>query len=125
MSKSKGNLVFVSKLLADGTDPVVIRWALFTKHYQSYREWTQDLLDKSQEEVAIIRAALAKSEVIPAEFVLNEIAKALANNLDTPTATRLIIEWAKRSLDNQPLDELSNDSGEMARGLDTLLGLAF
>ena len=125
MSKSKGNLVFVSKLLAAGIDPVVIRWALYTQHYQSYREWTQELLDKSQKEVAMIREALAKSEVMPANSVLNEVAKALANNLDTPSATKLIIDWASRSLDNQPIDHLNNDSGEMARGLDTLLGLAF
>ena len=35
MSKSLGNLVFVSKLLADGVDPMAIRMALLAHHYRS------------------------------------------------------------------------------------------
>jgi L-cysteine:1D-myo-inositol 2-amino-2-deoxy-alpha-D-glucopyranoside ligase len=37
MSKSKGNLVFVSKLVADGRDPMAIRWALMQSHYRNDR----------------------------------------------------------------------------------------
>lgn len=46
MSKSKGNLVFVSKLLENDVDPMIIRWALLTGHYQSDRQWNDDLLKK-------------------------------------------------------------------------------
>ena len=35
MSKSKGNLVFVSRLRADGRDPAAIRLALLAHHYRS------------------------------------------------------------------------------------------
>ena len=41
MSKSLGNLVFVSKLLADGVDPMAIRMALLAHHYRSDWEWTE------------------------------------------------------------------------------------
>ena len=33
MSKSKGNLVFVHKLLDEGWDPIVIRYALINRKY--------------------------------------------------------------------------------------------
>ena len=35
MSKSRGNLVFVSRLRADGVDPGAIRLALFAGHYRA------------------------------------------------------------------------------------------
>ena len=45
MSKSRGNLVFVSRLLADGVDPMAIRVALLAGHYRADRPWSDDLLD--------------------------------------------------------------------------------
>ena len=40
MSKSKGNLVFVSALRRDGVDPAAIRLALLAHHYRADWEWT-------------------------------------------------------------------------------------
>jgi L-cysteine:1D-myo-inositol 2-amino-2-deoxy-alpha-D-glucopyranoside ligase len=40
MSKSRGNLVFVSKLRAQGTDPNAIRLALLAGHYRADLSWT-------------------------------------------------------------------------------------
>ena len=40
MSKSRGNLVFVSKLRNAGVDPMAIRLALLDGHYRADREWT-------------------------------------------------------------------------------------
>ncbi|RYJ05369.1 MAG: cysteine--1-D-myo-inosityl 2-amino-2-deoxy-alpha-D-glucopyranoside ligase, partial [Actinomycetales bacterium] len=40
MSKSKGNLVLVSRLREDGTDPMAIRVALLGHHYRSDWEYT-------------------------------------------------------------------------------------
>src|SRR5690606_14352636 len=39
MSKSRGNLVFVSRLRGDGVDPMAIRLALMSEHYRSDRSW--------------------------------------------------------------------------------------
>ncbi|MGB8652794.1 MAG: cysteine--1-D-myo-inosityl 2-amino-2-deoxy-alpha-D-glucopyranoside ligase, partial [Mycobacteriales bacterium] len=44
MSKSLGNLVFVSKLLAAGTEPAALRLALLGEHYRADREWTDATL---------------------------------------------------------------------------------
>ena len=125
MSKSKGNLVFVSKLISQGVDPIVIRWALLSDHYQSYREWNEELLKSSQSEVNLVREALSKSEVIPSDQYLRQIASAIANNLDTKLALDLILDWSKKSIVEQESSKLVNGAGEMARGLDALLGLSF
>ena len=48
MSKSRGNLVFVSKLRGDGVDPMAIRLALLSGHYRTDRAWTADLLQRGR-----------------------------------------------------------------------------
>ncbi len=46
MSKSRGNLVLVSRLRADGVDPGAIRLGLFAGHYRSDRSWSPAVLDE-------------------------------------------------------------------------------
>jgi L-cysteine:1D-myo-inositol 2-amino-2-deoxy-alpha-D-glucopyranoside ligase len=120
MSKSKGNLVFVSKLIESGVDPMILRWALLRGHYQQDREWNNELLDKSSIEVNLIRSALAQSEVAQTKDVINNLIKDLSNNLDTPAALDRLINWAYSSQSNPSV----NQSGVMARAIDSLLGLA-
>ena len=62
MSKSLGNLVFVSRLVADGVDPMAIRMALLAHHYRSDWEWTDAVLGDAQARLARWRAALARAE---------------------------------------------------------------
>ncbi|TDB98345.1 cysteine--1-D-myo-inosityl 2-amino-2-deoxy-alpha-D-glucopyranoside ligase, partial [Micromonospora fluostatini] len=49
MSKSKGNLVFVSRLRADRVDPMAVRLSLLAGHYRADRSWTDELLATAQE----------------------------------------------------------------------------
>ena len=120
MSKSKGNLVFVSKLIESGVDPMILRWALLRGHFQKDRAWSTQLLDKSSIEVNLIRSALAQSEVAETKDVINSLIKDLSNNLDTPAALERLINWANSSKSNPSV----NQSGLMARAIDSLLGLA-
>lgn len=120
MSKSKGNLVFVSKLIESGVDPMSLRWALLRGHYQKDRAWSTQLLDKSSIEVNLIRSALAQSEVAETKDVINSLIQDLSNNLDTPAALERLINWANSSKSNPSV----NQSGLMARAIDSLLGLA-
>ena len=120
MSKSKGNLVFVSKLVETGVDPMILRWALLRGHYQQDRAWSTQLLNESSIEVNLIRSALAQSEVAETKDVINCLIKDLSNNLDTPTALERLITWANSSKSNPSV----NQSGSMARAIDSLLGLA-
>ena len=59
MSKSLGNLVFVSRLRAAGTDPMAIRLALLAHHYRSDWEWTDEALAQAQARLERWRAAVA------------------------------------------------------------------
>src|SRR5208282_182693 len=62
MSKSLGNLVFVSRLVADGVDPMAVRMALLAHHYRADWEWTDAVLAQAQGRLARWRAALAHVE---------------------------------------------------------------
>jgi cysteinyl-tRNA synthetase len=58
MSKSLGNLVFVSSLLATGTDPMAIRLAILAHHYHSDWDWTAAGLAAAEQRLARWRAAV-------------------------------------------------------------------
>ena len=120
MSKSKGNLVFVSKLLTQQVDPMVIRWALLSGHYQQDRQWSDNLLAVANDQVTAIRSALARSEVAQPEQLIKDLVSDISNNLDTPAALARLIKWAKQSESNPTV----NQSGLVSRTIDALLGLA-
>jgi L-cysteine:1D-myo-inositol 2-amino-2-deoxy-alpha-D-glucopyranoside ligase len=70
--------------------------------------------------VNLIRSALAQSEVAETKDVINSLIQDLSNNLDTPAALERLINWANSSKSNPSV----NQSGLMARAIDSLLGLA-
>jgi L-cysteine:1D-myo-inositol 2-amino-2-deoxy-alpha-D-glucopyranoside ligase len=77
MSKSLGNLVFVSRLLADGVDPMAIRMALLAHHYRSDWEWTDAVLGDAQARLDRWRSALARAramrpEPAPADLAVHD-----------------------------------------------------
>jgi L-cysteine:1D-myo-inositol 2-amino-2-deoxy-alpha-D-glucopyranoside ligase len=120
MSKSKGNLIFVSKLIQEGVDPMVIRWALLSGHYQQDREWSTQLLERAKDEVMLVRAALSRSETADASSLVNNLIIDLSDNLNTPKALSKIVAW---SLESNKI-ATSNHSGLVSRAIDSLLGLA-
>ena len=115
MSKSRGNLVFVSTLRADGVDPMAIRVALLAGHYRADRPWSDDLLDQA---VGAARAAGGWRRSAPVRTpadVLTALRAALADDLDTPTALAVLDRWA---------DDESLDGALIADAADALLGIA-
>ena len=120
MSKSKGNLIFVSKLIQEGVDPMVIRWALLSGHYQQDREWSTQLLQRAKDEVALVRSVLSRSETADASSLVSNLIKDLSDNLNTPKALSEIVDW---SLESNKI-ATSNHSGLVSRAIDSLLGLA-
>lgn len=126
MSKSKGNLIFVSSLLRDGVDPVVIRFALLREHYQSDRMWSAQKLQTATASVDLIRRALSQEEVLNTDGLCDEIIASASDNLNTPRALEALENWARTTTSPQNLPEAKQrGSGELARLLDGLLGLAF
>ena len=121
MSKSKGNLVFVSKLLHEGIDPVVIRFALLQSHYSEDRMWSDANLESATQVVERFRSALSRNEVAPTSELSHQILAALAQNLDTPRVMQLLQDWVEATEEGQ----VGGSTGELARLLDSALGLAF
>ena len=121
MSKSKGNLVFVSTLLAEGVDPVVIRVNLMQDRYRDDRMWSGTGLARAEEKVLRIRSALSREEVAPTKPLINEIISALSSDLDTPKVFELVDRWCFDTEAGQS----GGSAGEIARAFDALLGLTF
>jgi L-cysteine:1D-myo-inositol 2-amino-2-deoxy-alpha-D-glucopyranoside ligase len=119
MSKSKGNLVFVSKLVADGRDPMAIRWALMKKHYRTDRMWTEELLIEAENEIGALRKALEQKEVAPTQDLIQNIIQALAEDLNTP----LVIEMVNAWIDQTNAGGTAGDAQSLINTLDALLGI--
>jgi L-cysteine:1D-myo-inositol 2-amino-2-deoxy-alpha-D-glucopyranoside ligase len=114
MSKSLGNLVFVSRLVADGTDPMAIRMALLAHHYRSDWEWTDAVLGDAQARLARWRAALARAGAAQpegpqgaapadaAELVLSGVRARLHDDLDAPGALAVVDQWADALIATPP-----------------------
>jgi L-cysteine:1D-myo-inositol 2-amino-2-deoxy-alpha-D-glucopyranoside ligase len=79
MSKSKGNLVFVSQLL-EKWDPMVVRAALLAHHYRYDWEWSDDLLEVATERLERWRRSGEGTAG------LDGVRAALDDDLDTPRA---------------------------------------
>ena len=126
MSKSKGNLVFVSQLRNSDVDPMAIRLTLLRHHYRSDWEWTDDQLWDAVDTLATWRRALALGAGAPALPVVETVLGALADDLDAPTAVAAIQSWVDATLGTDGLADTSdNDAATMIRDVaDAALGLA-
>ncbi|GGO82902.1 cysteine--1-D-myo-inosityl 2-amino-2-deoxy-alpha-D-glucopyranoside ligase [Wenjunlia tyrosinilytica] len=122
MSKSKGNLVFVSALRNDGVDPAAIRLALLSRHYRADWEWTDEVLNEAVERLTAWRAAVSRPDGPAAEEVLREVREALANDLDAPAALAAVDTWAARQQESGGSD--ISAPGLVSRTVDALLGVA-
>jgi L-cysteine:1D-myo-inositol 2-amino-2-deoxy-alpha-D-glucopyranoside ligase len=124
MSKSRGNLVLVSKLLAANVDPMAIRLALLDGHYRRDREWTGGRLPAAEARLARWRQAAALPASPPVDPLLAEVRDALADDLDTSRALATIDGWALGA-SIAPV-ELGDPLAPalFARFIDALLGIA-
>jgi L-cysteine:1D-myo-inositol 2-amino-2-deoxy-alpha-D-glucopyranoside ligase len=151
MSKSQGNLVFVSSLLACGADPMAVRLALLAGHYRADRDWTAAGLAVAEGRLGQWRAAVARAgaardgrvpaggapaggapaggvppaEWIPAEPVLAAVRERMASDLDSPGALAAVDQWAARILGAATLPPGSAEGAVLVRDTaDALLGVA-
>ena len=120
MSKSKGNLVFVSQLLKDGVDPMAIRIALMSHHYREDHMWVSAELTEAKIFLDALQVALSRMEVAPTDEVIEEIVSALSHDIDTPRALKALKSWIVDT--NQ--GAVGGKPGELSRAIDALLGIA-
>lgn len=125
MSKSRGNLVLVSKLLdgthggaaAGGADPAAVRLALLAHHYRSEWEWFDADLVTATRRLEAWRAGVLRDSPDPvnAEGVLRQLRQSLANDLDTPVMLATL---------DAALDQGVDDPELVINAVSALLGVA-
>jgi L-cysteine:1D-myo-inositol 2-amino-2-deoxy-alpha-D-glucopyranoside ligase len=120
MSKSRGNLVFLSKLVTEGADPLAIRLALMSEHYSVDRMWSTQHLLRATQLLDRLRLLLSRPEVAPTDIVIQNMIYALSMNLDTPKTFKILEKWC----DDTTTGVIGGSAGELSRAIDLLLGIA-
>ncbi|MEO3870838.1 cysteine--1-D-myo-inosityl 2-amino-2-deoxy-alpha-D-glucopyranoside ligase [Nonomuraea sp. B12E4] len=121
MSKSKGNLVFVSKLRQEH-DPMAIRLVLLAHHYRADWEYVPALIEAAERRLERWRSAVALPSGPRAEDLLAEVRERLADDLDAPGALAAVDAWAERALSEGGPDP---SAPTLVKDLaDALLGIA-
>jgi L-cysteine:1D-myo-inositol 2-amino-2-deoxy-alpha-D-glucopyranoside ligase len=121
MSKSLGNLVFVSRLRESGADPVAIRLAVLAHHYREPWEWTDDQLTSAVERLGRWREAASRPTGPDASALLARVRERLADDLDTPAALAAVDRWARDAVTAGGRDETA--PGLVRDLVDALLGV--
>jgi L-cysteine:1D-myo-inositol 2-amino-2-deoxy-alpha-D-glucopyranoside ligase len=122
MSKSKGNLVFVSRLRADQVDPMALRLALLSEHYRTDRYWHAGMLEAAATRLDRWREAVARPAGPPAQEAVRLMRARLADDLDTAGALAAVDAWATETLTGRGRDRHAPEL--MRAAVDALLGIA-
>jgi L-cysteine:1D-myo-inositol 2-amino-2-deoxy-alpha-D-glucopyranoside ligase len=117
MSKSRGNLVLVSKLRAAGIDPMAIRLALLNHHHATAWEWKDDEIEGATTRLSAWRAAFSRPAGPSAELLIDRLRRALRRGLDTPTALDAVDAWAGSEGEDETAPE------KVRTAADALLGI--
>ena len=129
MSKSRGNLVLVSALRAEGVDPMAIRLALLAHHYAGDWDWKDNDLHTAAVRLESWRSAVSGNGGPSAIATLAAVRAALAADLDAPAALAAVDSWADTAnegaaggWDLTDPDELGAP-GVVSRAINALLGI--
>ena len=121
MSKSRGNLVFVSRLRGEGVDPMAVRLALLSGHYRADRPWGQDLLSNAQDRLAAWRHAVSLPAGPATDELLASLRRQLSDDLDTTNALGSVDRWAELASRRSGSDP--DAPSQVASIVDALLGV--
>jgi L-cysteine:1D-myo-inositol 2-amino-2-deoxy-alpha-D-glucopyranoside ligase len=122
MSKSRGNLVFVSRLRADGVDPMAVRLGLLSGHYRADREWTDGVLAQGLHRLERWRQAVRLAAGPPAADTVGRLRDHLSDDLDSPAALAAVDAWVAEAVTGHGTDRAA--PAELRRAVDALLGVA-
>jgi L-cysteine:1D-myo-inositol 2-amino-2-deoxy-alpha-D-glucopyranoside ligase len=108
MSKSLGNLVFVSELLKVA-DPRAIRLSLMAHHYRDNWEWFDDDIEDGREALRKLHAARQRSAGPDPTPYAQRLRAALDDDLDAPGARAVLDDLATALLDERGGAAARND----------------
>jgi L-cysteine:1D-myo-inositol 2-amino-2-deoxy-alpha-D-glucopyranoside ligase len=121
MSKSRGNLVLVSGLRAQGVEPSAIRLGLLAGHYRADRDWSADVLEAASGRLHRWRTATTSPAGPDAADVIARLRRYLADDLDTPKALAALDGWVTDALEYGGHD--AEAPRTVATAVDALLGV--
>lgn len=121
MSKSRGNLVLVSRLRAEGVEPAAIRLGLLAGHYRADRSWSQQVLGDAIARLDHWRTATALPAGPDATDAIARVRQYLADDLGTPKALAALDGWATDALEYGGHD--ADAPRLVATAIDALLGV--
>jgi len=117
MSKSRGNLVFVSKLISEGISPMSIRWALLKRPYRQEYMWLRNETSVAQSELEALANKLNSNQIPPTDNLISDIYDLLADDLKSAEAITAINEWVET-------EGSGGDANALRSVIDALLGIA-
>jgi L-cysteine:1D-myo-inositol 2-amino-2-deoxy-alpha-D-glucopyranoside ligase len=123
MSKSRGNLVLVSRLRALGEDPIAIRLAILAHHYAQDWDWTDRDLATARVRLARWQRAVSGNGGPDATATLAAVRAALCTDLDAPAALAAVDAWVDDALRPGRTDVVDGAPGIIARAVNALLGV--
>jgi cysteinyl-tRNA synthetase len=98
MSKSLGNLIKVSDLLAAGHSPDAIRLGLLGTHYRADHDWTNAELDRWEAHATALRRAVESPGGPPDRLRVESrrltFMDAMDDDFDTPRAIEILLSIA-------------------------------
>lgn len=121
MSKSRGNLVLVSTLRAQGVDPAAVRLGLLSGHYRSDRFWSDEVLAEATARLQRWRSAAALPAGPDAADLIARLRRYLADDLDSPKAIAAVDGWVTDALEYGGRDAASPRL--VGTAVDALLGI--
>ncbi len=121
MSKSRGNLVLVSGLRAQGVEPAAIRLGLLAGHYRADRDWGPHVLEEAEKRLQRWGAATILPAGPGAADVIARVRRYLADDLDTPKAIAALDGWTTDALEYGGHD--ADAPRAVATAVDALLGV--
>ena len=101
MSKSLGNLVFVSELRKE-IDPRAIRLALMAHHYRSGFEWFDEEGPQAQRDLQLLVRSAGEADPVAAGPLIDQVRDALDDDLNTPRVHQLLLEEAQAIEEGAP-----------------------
>jgi L-cysteine:1D-myo-inositol 2-amino-2-deoxy-alpha-D-glucopyranoside ligase len=133
MSKSKGNLVLVSKLRAAGEKPSAIRLAILAHHYRTDWSWTEAEFAEAKARLARWTLAVSVAPAGSGAGLVATLRSEMSRDLNAPGALAAVDRWADNAL-GLPESKLHDDAelrGERSEldaalisdALDALLGI--
>jgi len=101
MSKSSGNVVLVSDIIARGIDPLALRLCFLENRYRSQMDLTWNSINAAHETLKRWRTKMSSWGQTSELHIDNEIESAFNNDLDTPKVILRLREIEKGDLNNK------------------------